>query len=120
MPTTPTFVEKSHKRKTSSKSEIFKIDPVSLSENLCLQEHMLYAKIRPQECFEWVRNRDGDTVANLAAFCSLYDKLAAWVKHSILWTDPLSRRVDAVDFWIKVAEVRRAHMQNRVALTLVA
>lgn len=84
-----------------------------MAEHLCLYEHMLYAKIRPQECLEWVKVRTGQPVANLLAFCSLHDKVAAWVKQSVLWTDNLGHRADLLDFWIKVAEVSLCHVIYR-------
>lgn len=106
MPPNPVAKEKPHKRrKTSSKHELLRLDVTALAENLSLYENMLYSKVRPQECLKWISVRTGEPVANLLAFCTLHDKLGAWVKHSILWTDGLGRRADLIDFWIKVAEV---------------
>ena len=81
------------------------MDPTTVAEHLSLYEHALYCKIRPQECLEWIKTRAGEPVANLLTFCSLHDKLAAWVKQSVLWTENLGHRADLLDFWIKVAEV---------------
>lgn len=44
-------------------------------------------------------------MANLLAFCALHDKVAAWVKQSVLWTENVGDRADLLDHWIKVAEV---------------
>jgi son of sevenless len=44
-------------------------------------------------------------VANLATFIALHDKVASWVKQSILWEEDVRSRADLVEFWIKVAEV---------------
>lgn len=98
---------KPHKRRRTkdSKHELLRMDPTILAENLCLYESALYSKFRPQECLEWINARAGDSVVNLLAFCNTHDRLATWVKHSILWTSSLARRADIVDFWIKVAEV---------------
>ena len=76
-----------------------------LAENLCLYEYSMYAKIRPQECLNWVKTRIGESVANLLAFCALHDKVAAWVKQSVLWDENVGSRADLLDHWIKVAEV---------------
>lgn len=107
MPATPVLSGKPHKRKKTkdSKNELLRTEPTLLAEQLCLYEHRFYAKIRPQECLDWVKTRVTEKVGNLLAFCALHDKLAAWVKQSILWTENLGRRADTVDFWIKVAEV---------------
>ncbi len=104
----PVQSAKPHKRKKTkdSKNELLRTDPTVLAEQLCLHEHRYYAKIRFQECLDWIKARESRKVGNLFAFCALHDKLAAWVKQSVLWTDALGRRADTVDFWIKVAEVR--------------
>lgn len=86
------------------KNELLKMDPTALAEHLCVHEQTLYARIRPQECLEWIKFRTGEPVANLLAFCTLHDKLAAWVKLGVLWTEHLGQRADVIDFWIKVAE----------------
>ena len=93
------------RRTRDSKHELLRLDPTLLAENLCLYESTLYSKIRIQECLEWIRTRSGDPVANLLAFCGTYDRLASWVKYSVLWASNLNQRADLVDFWIKVAEV---------------
>ncbi|KIP11737.1 hypothetical protein PHLGIDRAFT_99181 [Phlebiopsis gigantea 11061_1 CR5-6] len=95
---------KRRKNTRDSKRELLRLDPSVLAENLCIYESGLYSKIRRQECLERISARTGDSAANLSAFCSTHDRLASWVKHSILWNDNLGRRADLVDFWIKVAE----------------
>lgn len=111
MPTAPLAPDKPRKRRRTrdSKHELLRMDPTVLAENLCLYESTLYSKVRSQECLEWINTRTGDSVANLLAFCSAHDRLASWVKHSILWTSSLGRRADLIDFWIKVAEVCYSH-----------
>lgn len=79
---------------------------MEIAEQLTLLEFGLYAKITSDECIAYVETQEGSTVFNLRAFCGTHDKLNAWVTRSILETDTLSRRVEIVDFWIKVAEVR--------------
>lgn len=93
------------RRTKDSRSELLRTDPTTLAENLCLYEHSLYRKVRPQECLDWVKIRTGEPVANLLAFCALHDKVAAWVKQSVLWTENVGDRADLLDHWIKVAEV---------------
>ena len=83
------------------------MDPVDVAQQLTLYEYRLYQKIRPRECINWAKTQKGETVANLANFCSTHDKLAAWVKLSVLCNDGLGKRADMIDFWIKVAEVSR-------------
>jgi son of sevenless-like protein len=70
-------------------------------------EHALYEKITPQECIKYARTQSGKAVAGLTGFCATHDKLVAWVQSTILNNEQLGKRADTVDFWIKVAEVRR-------------
>lgn len=76
-----------------------------MAEQLCLLEYNLYTMIQPQECLNWARTQSGSSVTNMINFCATHEKLAAWVKISILNNEVLGKRVDIVDFWIKVAEV---------------
>ncbi|KAF8807994.1 ras GEF [Phlegmacium glaucopus] len=91
-----------------NKLDLFKLDPKSVAEQLTLYESGLYVKITPHQCLTYVRNRTGNDVAQLRDFCSTHDKLAAWVKMSILNSDATGRRALTIDFWIKVAEKCRA------------
>ncbi|KAJ3556493.1 hypothetical protein NM688_g2000 [Phlebia brevispora] len=120
VPLAPIQSAKPHKRRRTkdSKNELSRTDPTVLAEQLSLYEHKYYAKIRPQECLDWTRSRENDKVGNLYAFCTLHDKLAAWVKHSVLWTETLGRRADMVDFWIKVAEKCRS-MHNYSSMSAI-
>lgn len=85
---------------------MLRLDPADIAEQLALLEFKLYVKMSPQEIISYAKVQSGQTVANLVAFCSTHDKLASWVKTSILNNDALGRRADTVDFWIKAAEVR--------------
>lgn len=82
------------------------MDPTDLAQQLTLLEYRLYSKIRPQECLNWGKVQKGESVKNLISFCATHDKLAAWVKLSILSNDGLGKRADSIDMWIKIAEVR--------------
>jgi len=82
------------------------MDPLELAQHLALLESELYRKIRPQECFLWSKIKEGDVVKNIRAFCGTHDKLADWVKHSVLEVPALGKRANVVDFWVRVAEVR--------------
>ena len=93
------------RKSKSHKGDLLRLDPADVAEQLCLMDYALYAKIRPQECYSWVKTQSGPTVTNLLSFCSSHDRLAAWVKSSILSIDAVPRRADTVDFWIKVTEV---------------
>lgn len=86
--------------------ELVRMDPLELAQHLSLFESDLYRKIRSQECFLWTTTKEGDTVKNIRAFSATHDKLADWVKCSILEADILGKRANTVDFWIRVAEVR--------------
>lgn len=104
-PTLPRY--KKRPGRSSHRTELLKMDPTEVAQQLCVLEYNLYSKIRPQECLDWTKTQMGRTVENLHAFCATYDKLAAWVKTSILDTDVLGKRADTVEFWIRVAEKSR-------------
>jgi son of sevenless len=99
----------SKKKKKARKGDVLELvraDPLELAQHLSLFESGLYRKIRAQECFLWTTTKEGDTVKNIRAFCATHDKLADWVRCSILEVDILGKRANIVDFWIRVAEVR--------------
>ncbi|TFK56485.1 ras GEF [Heliocybe sulcata] len=104
----PTLPKYKKKTKSMHRSELTRMDPTDVAQQLCVLEYNLYSKIRPQECLDWTKTQVGKNVENLHAFCATYDKLAAWVKTSILETDVLGKRADTVEFWIRVAEKSRA------------
>jgi len=87
--------------------ELVRVDPMELAQHLSLFESALYRKIRAQECFLWTKIKEGDTVQNIQSFCAVHDRLADWVRCSILEVDVLGKRANMLDFWIRVAEVRR-------------
>ena len=76
------------------------MDPQEIAQQLTLIEHRLYAKVRVQECWEW-----GRTGGMLHDFMSTHDKLASWVKMSILNLPHVAKRAEVLDFWITCAEV---------------
>lgn len=76
------------------------MDTEEIAQQLTLIEHRLYARIRVQECWEW-----GRTGGMLHDFMSTHDKLASWVKMSILNIPQAVHRAVMVDVWIACAEV---------------
>jgi son of sevenless len=108
-PSADAIIMPSKKRKKARKGdivELFRADPLELAQHLSLVEFDLYRQIRAQECFLWTTTKEGDTVKNMRAFCATHDKLADWVRCSILEVDVLGKRANIVNFWIRVAEVR--------------
>jgi son of sevenless len=81
------------------------MDPGMIAQHLTILEHKLYQRIKAQECLNWAKVQSGRTVTNLYTFSSTHDKIAKWVRLSVLGNDGLGKRADTVDFWIKVAEV---------------
>ncbi|RDB29470.1 Cell division control protein 25 [Hypsizygus marmoreus] len=98
-PVTPGKARKSK----AHKNDLLKLDPVDVAEQLALLEFKRYTKVTPQECLGNTHNGVHNDM-NLSTFCSTHDKLAGWVKTSVLSHDPLGKRSDTIDFWIKVAE----------------
>lgn len=86
--------------------ELVRMDPLEVAQHLSLLESDLYRKIRPQECFLWSKIKEGDAVKNIQSFCAAHDRLADWVKYSILEVSVLGKRANVIDFWVRVAEVR--------------
>lgn len=97
----------SKRRKVSRghKNELIRMDPTELAEQLALFEYRLYIKVRPKDCIIWSKTQAGEAVASLIEFCATHDRIAGWVKSSILQNEGLGKRADTIDFWIRVAEV---------------
>lgn len=89
------------------KGEFLRWDTTDVANHLTLMESRSYNKIRPHECLSWTRSTKGPAVINLTNFIGTSDRLAAWVKLSILTCESLGKRADMIDHWIKIAEVRR-------------
>ena len=106
-PITPTHTSRRRKQPKFPVTELAKMDTQELAQQLALIEHRLYAKIRVQECWEW-----GRTGGQLHDFMATHDKLASWVKISILNLQHVVKRAEMVDFWITCAEVRQQFHQN--------
>jgi len=85
------------------------MDTQDIAQQLALIEHRLYARIRVQECWEW-----GRTGSLLHDFMSTHDKLASWVKMSILNLPHATKRGEMIDFWITCAEV--CHLFHQVVI----
>lgn len=86
------------------KGEFLKWDSADIANHLTIMETRLYSRIRPHECLSWSRSTKGPAVANLAAFIGTSDRIAAWVKLSVLTCESLGKRADTIDHWIKIAE----------------
>lgn len=87
------------------KSDLLRVDPMLLADQLTLYEYYLYEKVTPQECLSYTRKQSGPEVESLAKFCGTYDKLGSWVKMGVLGQAHLGRRANTIDHWIRVAEV---------------
>ncbi|KAI0962330.1 hypothetical protein AcW1_001177 [Taiwanofungus camphoratus] len=110
-PAIPTSAPTKRKDSKTSKINLFHLDPTHVAEQLCLYEHSLYRQIRPQECLNRVKTTAGDSgITNITAFCSTRHRLVTWVKTSILSTEEVRERAATIDFWIRVAEVRKFYI----------
>ncbi|TDL26433.1 ras GEF [Rickenella mellea] len=110
---------KKRKPKPVKTNDLLRMDVLDLAQQLTLYEHRLYSEIRAPECLMWPKTQKGDSVANLVAFCATHDKLAAWVKMSVLANDGLGKRADSIDFWIRIAEKCRV-MNNLSSLSAIS
>ncbi|KAF4612001.1 hypothetical protein D9613_004145 [Agrocybe pediades] len=101
-------MKKSSKKIKFNRNDLLKLSPTALAEQLALYEHSFYVKITPQECLSYAKTQKGESVRRLVDFCSTHDKLAGWVKGSVLTTEVLLKRAETIDFWVKVAEKSRS------------
>lgn len=109
------------RRSRPPRSDFLKWDSADVASHLTLSEARAYVQIRPSECLAWTRSggrvkageasaaggsgADREEVKNLMAFVARSDRLAMWVKNTVLCCESLGRRADMIDFWIKIAEV---------------
>ncbi|KAF9531822.1 ras guanine nucleotide exchange factor domain-containing protein [Crepidotus variabilis] len=114
----PVIACKKPRKSKSLKTDLLKFDVPDIAEQLTIFEFSLYSKITPRECLEYVKTQSGPSVVGLQAFCSIHDKLGSFVKTSTLNQETLSKRAEAVDFWIKVAEKCRA-MSNFSSMSAI-
>ncbi len=68
----------------------------------------------PKDCIIWSKTQAGEAVASLIEFCATHDRIAGWVKSSILQNEGLGKRADTIDFWIWVAEVCQFSLGSRL------
>lgn len=101
--TVPGGTPRKVKKSKAIKKDLEKLDPVDVAEQITLFEFQRYVRVTPQECLRHATGRQSG--GGLSAFCSTHDKLAFWVKLSILENDALGKRANTVEFWIRVAEV---------------
>ncbi|KAJ7269310.1 ras guanine nucleotide exchange factor domain-containing protein [Mycena haematopus] len=114
----PTVPPRKRRKSKNHKNDLLRLDPTDIAEQLALLEFKLYVKLTAHECISYAKTQTGKQVENLTAFCATHDKLAAWVKTSILTNEALGKRADTVDFWIKVAEKCR-NLNNFASMSAV-
>ncbi|KAF7337603.1 hypothetical protein MSAN_02233600 [Mycena sanguinolenta] len=114
----PTVPPRKRRKSKNHKNDLLKLDSTDIAEQLALLEFKLYAKLTSHECISYAKTQTGKQVENLTSFCATHDKLAAWVKTSILMNEALGKRADTVDFWIKVAEKCR-NLNNFASMSAV-
>ncbi|KAG8788344.1 hypothetical protein FRC15_004927 [Serendipita sp. 397] len=99
-------------KQRAPKGEFLKWDSLEVANHLTIMETRAYKKIRPHECLNWTRATKGPAVANLTNFIETSDRVAAWVKLSVLTCEMLGKRADTIDQWIKIAE--HCRKQNNI------
>ncbi|KAG9120735.1 hypothetical protein FRC07_003644 [Ceratobasidium sp. 392] len=108
-------------------SPIANIDPTALAHHLTLLEASLYMRVKRSQCLEWHQagkmlaqqakggehsGVDAETavagsntdVNDLREFCATNDRLAGWVKWSVLSLKTATSRAEAIGTWVRVAE----------------
>ncbi|KAF8753854.1 hypothetical protein RHS01_06670 [Rhizoctonia solani] len=105
-------------------SAVNDIDPTALAHHLTLLESGLYMRIKRKQVLEWHKTSSSTedsnaTVNDLRNFCVTSDRLAGWVKWSVLSLGTSVRRAEAVGTWIRVAEKCRL-LNNISSLAAIA
>ncbi|KDN49041.1 hypothetical protein RSAG8_02394, partial [Rhizoctonia solani AG-8 WAC10335] len=98
------------------------LDPTALAHHLTLLESGLYMRIKRKQALEWHKASSGlaeETTNDLRAFCATSDRLAGWVKWSVLSLGSSVKRAEAVGTWIRVAEKCRL-LNNISSLAAIA
>ncbi|KAB5594539.1 RasGEF domain containing protein [Ceratobasidium theobromae] len=100
------------------------LDPTALAHHLTLLESSLYMRVKRIQCLEWHKVNKSPKPAceeetnDLRAFCATSDRLAGWVKWSVLGLDTPTRRAEAVSVWVRVAEKCRL-LNNTSSLSAI-
>jgi hypothetical protein len=97
---------------------LLRMDVSIVAQHLMTLEWRLYVRVKPQECLNWAKSQSSSPmlVSNLGASCEMHEKVASWVKLSVLGNDGLGKRADTVDFWIQVAEASALFVYRRAKL----
>lgn len=102
--TSPKNTPRRCRKSPPHKNDLLRLYTADVAEQLTILEFKLYANVTPQECIRHANAPSTRSSSHLSVFCSTHDKLAAWVKTSILSNNALGKRANIIDFWIKVAE----------------
>jgi len=101
----PSIGPRKKKNSKPQKGDVLKIENADLAEQLTMILFEMYRKILPQECIMYARSQNGPGITNLQEYCGVHDKVVSWVQKSILDIGVIKKRAEAVDYWIKVADV---------------
>ena len=102
--------EKWKKMRKGEVLELVHMDPLEVAQHLSLLESDLYRKIHLQECFLWSKIKKGEVVKNIHSFCATHNRLADWVKCSILKAAALGKRANLIDAYILRGSTRAENM----------
>ncbi|CAE7232717.1 unnamed protein product [Rhizoctonia solani] len=99
------------------------LDPTALAHHLTLLESGLYMRIKRKQVLEWHKtsasSAEETSTNDLRVFCATSDRLAGWVKWSVLSMGSSVKRAEAVGTWIRVAEKCRL-LNNISSLSAIA
>ncbi|KAJ1302701.1 hypothetical protein OPQ81_003016 [Rhizoctonia solani] len=113
----------SHGHSSKLPSLVNDLDPTALAHHLTLLESGLYMRIKRKQVLEWHKaslSLTEDTTPNeLRTFCATSDRLAGWVKWSVLSMGSAVKRAEALGTWIRVAEKCRL-LNNISSLAAIA
>ncbi|CAE6463570.1 unnamed protein product [Rhizoctonia solani] len=113
----------SHGHSSKLPSVVNELDPTALAHHLTLLESGLYMRIKRKQALEWHKasasSAEESPANDLRVFCATSDRLAGWVKWSVLSMGSSVKRAEAVGTWIRVAEKCRL-LNNISSLAAIA
>ena len=101
----PPIGPRKKKNSKPQKGDVLKIENADLAEQLTMILAEMYRKILPQECITYARSHNGPGMTNLREYCAVHDRVVSWVQKNILDIGVIKKRAEAIDYWIKVADV---------------
>ncbi|KDQ62197.1 hypothetical protein JAAARDRAFT_76166 [Jaapia argillacea MUCL 33604] len=90
--------------KSMKKLKLIDIDPLELARQLTILESRLFLKIRPMECLQRSKKSGADHNDSISVFITTFNRIANWVKDTVLNREDSRKRASVVKYFISVAD----------------